>query len=77
MLIIDVITAQNWFWGMKNLYVDTKKHISTFYGSKVMAHCLAVVAILDVALQRQMHKVKFWGLLICCSGGAQDAIPQI
>ena len=38
------------FLGVRNLYVDTKKHISTLFGSKVKAHYVAVAAILDFAL---------------------------
>ena len=41
-----------------------------------MTHYTAVAAILDSILQRQMRKVKFRGLLVCCSVEVQDAIPQ-
>ena len=36
-----------------------------------------MAAILDFALCRQTHKEKFRAPLVCCSGGVQDALPQI
>ena len=42
-----------------------------------MARCIAMAAILDFAIQRQTHTEKLRGLLLCCSGGVQDAYPPI
>ena len=49
-LIIDVITALNWFPGCEKPICRHQKHIPTLFESKVMAHCLAVAAILDFVL---------------------------
>ena len=49
-LIIDVITALNWFPGCEKPICRHQKHISTLFGSKVMAHRLAVAAILNFVL---------------------------
>ena len=49
-LIIDVITILNWFPGCEKPICRLQKHISTLFGSKVMAHFLDVAAILDFVL---------------------------
>ena len=42
-----------------------------------MARYFAIAAILDFARYRQTHKLKFRGLLVCFSGGVQDAVSKI
>ena len=52
-------------------------HISTLFGSKVIAHYVAVAATLEfVERQIGLHKDKFRKLLVCCLGGAQDTISN-
>ena len=42
-----------------------------------MARYFAIAAISDFARYRQTRKMKFRGLLVCFSGGVQDAISKI